>query len=368
MKIVLLLANSGEEILRKCKEHITTVLEELDIEVDIVDLHTLPYYKQDQISPVASLLAERIEKSKGVIALASVHVGAVHSSMQSFFEHFTRYTESIKNKPLLAITYSSFQGERQAAYQILQEWGILGGADGGASFFNAYANLENALENIERNIESYYRLIKQERASINSSEYYFYNQIKGDLEENSPKIWARKEENGFKDAIFKEEPKELEKKEVHVNLSTKEQNIQELTQLLKQQIGYEGEKEFVELPLGTYKKPTMKVNEVVDRGGIKVSSIPHYFIAQHDKEFHVTVQYTITDTGERSFLTIKDGDCIYEEGILPLPTVEIILTQEVLEEVVQKQLTYQKAFMIGKLKVKGNFGVLSKLDQSFKWI
>ena len=44
----------------------------------------------------------------------------------------------------------------------------------------------------------------------------------------------------------------------------------------------------------------------------------------------------------------------------------MIVTEEVLESVLAKKITYQKAFMLGKLKVKGNFAILPKLDQIFK--
>ena len=37
-----------------------------------------------------------------------------------------------------------------------------------------------------------------------------------------------------------------------------------------------------------------------------------------------------------------------------------------LNAILSKKITYQKAFMLGKLKVKGNFSVLPKLDQVFK--
>lgn len=359
MKIILLLAHSGEKKLEGCKKHIEMVLEELDIKVETIDLHTLPYYKSDQVSPVAALLSEKIQESKGVIALTSVHIGGMHSSMQSFLEHFTRYTYTIKDKPIFVITSTAFQGERKVAYEVLQAWSTLGGNDAGATYINRDSDMENVLDNLERQLETYYRVIKQDRVNIRCSEYYLYNKT-------SEHLLVDKEEKSQVAYSVDEMNEPLVDKPLHIDLSTKEQNIQELTQLLKQQIGYDQEKEFIELPSTTYTKPVGRMNEGITKGSLKINSIPHYFVAQHDKVFQATIQYILTDTQEKGTIKIKDGDCTYEESLSGNPTVEMIMTEEILNQILKKQLTYQKAFMIGKLKVKGNFGILAKLDQIFK--
>ena len=66
------------------------------------------------------------------------------------------------------------------------------------------------------------------------------------------------------------------------------------------------------------------------------------------------------------YIIIENGDCVYEEVISGMPTVELVLTDDVFREIQSKKMTYQKAFMLGKLKVKGNFAILPKLDQVFK--
>ena len=81
---------------------------------------------------------------------------------------------------------------------------------------------------------------------------------------------------------------------------------------------------------------------------------------------NMVIQYLITDMNENGAIVIKDGDCSYIEGIVESSTIEIAMTSDILTQVLTKQITYQKAFMIGKLKVRGNFAMLSKLDQVFK--
>ncbi|MGL5676306.1 MAG: NAD(P)H-dependent oxidoreductase [Cellulosilyticaceae bacterium] len=359
MKIVLLMADVVESRLRQCKQHMMTVLEELDIEVDVVDLSGLPYYKSDERSPVAALIAEKLAESKGAIALSNVSIVGMHSSMQSFFEHLTRHTATIQNKPLLAITYGAFQGERQAAYQMLQNWNLLGGNDGGSICLNQHIEMSSILEHIERQLEAYYRLVKQARPELKCSEYYLLNAQQGNVKVQESKFTELVEEK----MVVAEEPI-IQSEASHIDLSTKEQNIQDLTLLLKQQLGCETEKDFVELPLPTYTRP--HVGQSVAKNSVRLSQIPHYFMAQYAKDLQVTIQYVLTDTQETGVISIADGDCIYEEGSMLQPTLEMMLTQEILEQILKKQLTYQKAFMIGKLKVKGNFGLLAKLDQAFK--
>lgn len=41
------------------------------------------------------------------------------------------------------------------------------------------------------------------------------------------------------------------------------------------------------------------------------------------------------------------------------------LTEEVLQKIIQGQETFQKAFMTGNIKMKGDFGLFRMLDEMF---
>ena len=115
---------------------------------------------------------------------------------------------------------------------------------------------------------------------------------------------------------------------------------------------------------GVYSRPPQVLTTHINSK--RLQQIPHYFAAQYDKELNMILKYQITDVDEKGYIIIKDGDCTFTEEIDKSPTVEMSLSEDVLKEILIKKITYQKAFMLGKLKVKGNFAVLPKLDQIFK--
>ena len=84
---------------------------------------------------------------------------------------------------------------------------------------------------------------------------------------------------------------------------------------------------------------------------------------------NITMQVSISGKENfNGFFSIKNRECSYTEGIYPSADVTIISDSAVWEEVLNGKCTLQKAFMLGRLKVKGNFVVISKFEQFFKII
>lgn len=385
MKVVLLLADCNASYLTRSVETVVKVLEELDIEIHKVDLYKLPYFTGVKTKEM-EIVMSAVRESKGVIAVTNVPMLSIHGAMQSFFDAATLYGAEDFNKPLLAITYSNWLGEMEAAERMLKAWNILGGAEGGKVCFNKQAPLEEIEVRLEKEVEDFYRLLKQERGNIGCSERMIYRFIKEGVNLNEAagykvqpqnKVDREPEIKSFASMLRAENTEKTKEpeiralevpkragvetaaqKESHIDLSTKEQTIKEISSLLKKEVN----DEFVSMNAGVYRRPGQ--GEVVKNK--KIQQLPHYFVAQYDKSLKAILKYQITDIGEEGYIIIEDGDCVYEEAISGMPTVELVLTDEVFKEIQSKKMTYQKAFMLGKLKVKGNFAILPKLDQVFK--
>ena len=346
MKVILLLADCNTSYLTKSVETVIKVLEELDIEIHKVDLYKLPYFTGIKTKEMESVMSA-IRESKGVIAVTNVPMLSIHGAMQSFFDAATLYT---------------------------------------AENFNKQVPLEEIEVRLEKEVEDFYRLLKQERGNIGCSERMIYRFIKEGVNLNEvasykgqseSKVDRQPEIKSFASMLRAEglektkepEARGLEvpksvgvektaQKESYIDLSTKEQTIKEISSLLKKEVN----DEFISMNTGVYRRPGQ--GEIVKNK--KIQQLPHYFIAQHDKSLKATLKYQITDIGEEGYIIIENGDCVYEEVISGMPTVELVLTDDVFREIQSKKMTYQKAFMLGKLKVKGNFAILPKLDQVFK--
>lgn len=381
MKITFLLAQCTVQYLQDSIDAITKVLKELDIEIQILDLSKLPYFN-DKKTKEMDKVVQTIDESKGVIAVTNVPMLSMHGAMQTFFDSATLYSEDKFDKPILAITYSEWLGEVEAAEKILKNWSIIGGTEGQKICLNKSADFKDVVGRLERLTEDFYRLIKQDRQNIASTERQLYNYLKTGqvlgginslsrtketIQEKPSSAKSQVQIKSFADMLKQENkiegPKDIPT-EPTINLSTKEQTIKDIAHLLKKQVNEDKEnEEFTSIPSGIYKKPVQQ--GMPQPMAKRLQQIPHYFIAKHDKSLEMVLKYTISNSNEEGFIVIKDGDCEYQESMEVPPIVELMMTDEALTEILSKKITYQKAFMLGKLKVKGNFAILPKLDQIF---
>ena len=91
-------------------------------------------------------------------------------------------------------------------------------------------------------------------------------------------------------------------------------------------------------------------------------------LKQHFKPqpgFHAI--YRIVITGKKKYLMMKvDGgelDCSFGTG--DHADVELQMERQILDEVLSGRMTFQRAFMSGEMKMKGDFKILRTLDQIF---
>lgn len=91
------------------------------------------------------------------------------------------------------------------------------------------------------------------------------------------------------------------------------------------------------------------------------------FLAQQSKGLVTEIQIKIN--GSENFdvyIQINGTDCRCHEGLSPSSDLTVISSADVWQEVLQGNITAQKAFMTGQLKVRGNFVLLPRFDALFK--
>ena len=96
-------------------------------------------------------------------------------------------------------------------------------------------------------------------------------------------------------------------------------------------------------------------------------SLPHYFQPQLSAGLRAVIQISIFGEEEfTGFLYIHSTECTYTDGPAPAPDIVIMADSNMWLDVLGGKFTAQKAFMVGGLKVRGDFVLLSKFDNLFK--
>ncbi|OON98569.1 MAG: hypothetical protein ATN35_04535 [Epulopiscium sp. Nele67-Bin004] len=403
MKILLLLANTDEASLNIIKGTIQNVLTELEVEIKIVQLERLPYFNGLTVN-IMDDIAIDINNIDGVIAVSNVHLNGMHGAMQTFFDYLSLYNQVPQNKPLLIITYSNVWGETDGAYQISKAWRFLGGYEAGSLPLNSHVPQMELIGIVEKQLENFYRQVRQGSPGIMSSErMLFLSKVEqhqpvqqapqmqqpapqmgqqvpqiqqptpqmGQPVQQAPQMQQPPVQASIPQPIGEQQPPMYfdsrqsyysEPQSYMGGISPEDREIEEITNLLKGKMPSDGVAQ-----AGTYQRPLQSgVKSTPTRPLRRIASLPHYFVARHDRTLDLMIQYIVNDTKEQGYVTIRNGECDYVEGVIDHYTIEVTLVDAVLEELLTKEISYQKAFMVGKIKVKGNFAVLPKLDQVFR--
>lgn len=300
------------------------VLEELHVTIERFNLHEL----KNQITT----LPQTLKTADGIILATTVEWYGIGGYMQQFLDSCWLYgdKEKIEKMYMCPIVMATTYGEREGKLNLATAWEILGGlpCSGICGYIADSTQLEmnkDYLTIIEKKAENMYRTINQRLASLPAS-----NQAVKKVVSSTKNIDLTPQES--------EQLSQYASDDSYVQ--RQKADILELTSMFKDLMGGSGEEE--EEYAGRFTKAFNP------QPGLKAS----YSIHIGDKKEPFTLKINATD------LTCG----YYDEG---QPDVDVHVKREIMNDIMYGRMTFQRAFMSGEMKMKGDFKLLRMLDQVF---
>lgn len=300
------------------------ILEELRVKVTRYNLY--------ECKNTITTLPQTLKDADGIILATTVEWYGIGGYMQQFLDACWLFgdKEKIAKIYMCPVVMSTTYGEREGKLNLATAWEILGGlpCSGICGYIENTVKLElneGYIRIIEKKAESMYRSISQHMASFPASNQAVKQRIA------VPKTTDLT-------------PQESEQLSQYVSddgyVQRQKEDIQELTSLFRGMMSEETEDE--EEYIGSFRKRFRPQAGFRAKYSVK--------IAEKKKKLVFSVE------GPKL-------ECFY--GNCEQPDVEVQLSKATMEDIVNGRMTFQRAFMSGAMKTKGDFRVLRTLDQLF---
>lgn len=308
---------------------ISEVLSELNVKVRQINL----YEDKNGITSLPATLKE----ADGIILVSTVEWYGIGGLLMQFLDACWLYGDKdvIAETYMAPIVMSTTYGEREGMLYLTSAWEMLGGlpCEGLCGYIADTAALENSSSYnklIEKKAENIYRTINQRLPSLPASNQAVKKKVSQDRSAHLT-------------------PQETEQLSHYVSdekfVRTQKEDIQELSSFFRNKMDK-------------------------DAGAKKAESIPAIF-EQHFRPvggLHATYRIIFSDKGADKPLLIsidnKQFSSTAGDGNSPVD-VELTMDHATLSEITAGRMTFQRAFMAGNMKMKGDFKLLRSMDQLF---
>ena len=306
------------------------VLEELHVKVERYNLH--------ELKNTIPTLPQTLKDADGVIFATTVEWHGIGGYMHQFLDACWLYgdKEKISQIYMCPIVMSTTYGEREGKLDLSIAWEILGGlpCSGICGYIADTVSLEmneGYMKLIEKKAENMYRTINQKIPSLPAS-----NQAVKQM------VYSTK------------------------NIDLTPQESEQLSQYVADDSYVQRQKEDIQ-ELTSMFRDMMEVSAKEDDTEEYVNELKSHFVPQPG----FSANYKVVIDGKKKPLIMEVNtnqlECYYGNPSETID-VEMQVQRSVMDEIVEGRMTFQRAFMGGDMKMKGDFRILRSLDQIFNFV
>ena len=304
---------------------IDAVLKELNVNVERFNLY--------EMKNTIATLPQTLKDADGIVLATTVEWYGIGGYMQQFLDACWLYgdKEKISQLYMCPVVMATTYGEREGKLHLLNAWEVLGGrpCSGICGYIADTVSLEMN--------EGYHRLIDKKAENL----YRTINQKLPNFPASNQAVRQRVCQP--KDMSLT--PQEAEQLSQYISddhyVQKQKADIQELTNLFREKLD----------------------KTDADDTTAYVEDFRSHF--QPLAGFSASYSFRIEGRKKQLILRISNADLICEYGETENADMDIQVDNNVMNEIVSGRMTFQRAFMGGSMKMKGDFKILRTLDQLF---
>lgn len=290
-------------------------------------------YNLFELKNTITTLPQTLKEADGVILATTVEWLGIGGYMQMFLDACWLYAdkEKLSNVYMQPVVMSTTYGEREASLTLASAWTLLGGLE-----CNGISGYVDDLASFEVN-EDYFSLIEKSAENL-------YRAISQKLK-NMPTSNMAVRQNVFRTKGIDLSPQETEQLSKYASddryVKKQKEDIEELASLFKSKLD---------------------LKEV--SGGLEyIDDFKSHYVPNNETAINFAIM--ITDKKKKLIVELGKGtlNCYYGEK--DNAEVDIKLTSQIIEQIINGKMTFQRAFMSGDMTAKGDFKTLRMLDEVF---